>query len=78
MASLICVIFGLPISANKRRGGLAVQVGLNILVTFIYLVFMKVSTAFGKNGALDPLLTAWFANLVFLAAALINLPRVRQ
>ena len=78
MASLICVIFGLPISANKRRGGLAVQVGLNILVTFIYLVFMKVSTAFGKNGALDPLLTAWFANLVFLAAALINLPRIRQ
>jgi lipopolysaccharide export system permease protein len=78
MASLICVIFGLPISANKRRGGLAVQVGINILVTFIYLVFMKVSTAFGKNGALDPLLTAWFANLVFIAAALINLPRIRQ
>lgn len=78
MASLIIVLFGLPISANKRKGGLAVQVGINILVTFIYLVFMKVSQAFGKNGALDPLLTAWFANLVFLTAALINLPRVKQ
>jgi lipopolysaccharide export system permease protein len=78
MASLICVVFGLPISANKRRGGVAVQVGINILVTFIYLVFMKVSQAFGKNGALDPLVTAWFANLIFLTAALINLPRVRQ
>jgi len=78
MASLVCVIFGLPISSNKRRGGLAVQVGINILVTFIYLVFMKISQAFGKNGALDPLITAWFANIVFLVAALINLPRVRQ
>jgi lipopolysaccharide export system permease protein len=78
MASLVCIIFGLPISANKRRGGLAVQVGINILVTFIYLVFMKISQAFGKNGALDPLLTAWFANLVFLIAGIINLPRVRQ
>ncbi len=78
MASLVCVIFGLPISANKRRGGLAVQVGINILVTFIYLVFMKISQAFGKNGALDPLITAWFANLIFLAAGLVNLPRVRQ
>ena len=48
------------------------QIGINILVTFIYLVFMKVSQAFGKNGALDPMLTAWFANLVFLAAALIE------
>ncbi len=78
MASLIVVFFGLPISANKRRGGLAVQVGVNILVTFIYLVFMQISLAFGKNGALSPLLTAWTANLVFLAAAIINLPRVQQ
>ncbi|MBZ0198275.1 MAG: LptF/LptG family permease [Ignavibacteriaceae bacterium] len=78
VTSLIVVLFGLPISANKRKGGLAVQVGISILVTFIYLVFMKISQAFGKNGALDPLLTAWLANIVFLAAALINLPRIRQ
>lgn len=78
MASLVCVIFGLPISANKRKSGLAVQVGISILITFIYLVFMKISQAFGKNGALDPLLTAWFGNLVFLIAGLIYLPRVRQ
>ncbi len=78
MASIIVVLFGLTISANKRKGTVAAQVGFNILATFIYLVFMKVSQAFGKNGALDPLLTAWFANLLFLAAALINLPRVKQ
>ena len=78
VTSLIVVLFGLPISANKRKGGLAVQVGISILATFIYLVFMKVSQAFGKNGALDPLLTAWLANIVFLAAALINLLKMRQ
>ncbi len=78
MASLIVVLLGLPISASRRRSGVAVSVGLNILLTFIYLVFMKVSQAFGKNGALNPLLTAWVANLIFLAAALINLPRVKQ
>jgi len=78
MASLVCVVFGLPISTNRRRGGLAVQVGISILVTFIYLVFMKISQAFGKNGALDPLLTAWAANLIFLIIGLINLPRMRQ
>jgi lipopolysaccharide export system permease protein len=78
MASLVVVLFGLPISANKRRGGLAVQVGINILVTFIYLVFMQISLAFGKNGVLNPMLTAWFADLVFLGGAFVNLPRVRQ
>lgn len=77
-ASLIVIFFGLPISANKRKGGLAVNVGINILVTFIYLVFMKISQAFGKNGAIDPVLTAWLANIIFMAAALVNLPKVRQ
>jgi len=75
--SLIVVLFGLPISANKRKGGLAVQVGISILVTFIYLVFIKISQAFGKNGALDPLLTSWFANIFFLIAAIIALIKVR-
>lgn len=75
--SLIIVLFGLPLSANKRKGGLAVQVGLSILLTFVYLVFMKVSQAFGKNGALDPLLTAWFANIFFLIAAVIAIIKLR-
>ncbi len=78
MSSLIVVLFGLPISANRRKGGVAVQVGISILLTFIYLVSMKISQAFGKNGALNPFLTAWIANFIFLAAALINIPRMKQ
>ncbi len=78
MASLIVVFFGLTISANKRGGSLGSQIGINILATFIYLVFMKVSNAFGKNGELNPMLTAWFANILFLLAALINIPRIKQ
>ena len=54
------------------------QVGINILITFIYLVFMQISLAFGKNGVLNPMLTAWFADMVFLAGAIVNLPRVKQ
>src|SRR3990172_11827743 len=75
--SLIVVLFGLPLSANKRKGGLAVQIGISILVTFIYLVFMKVTQAFGKNGALEPFLTAWFANMFFMAAAIISISKMR-
>lgn len=77
-SSIVVVLFGLPISANKRRGGLALQFGINLLVTFVYLVFMKISQAFGKNGVLEPFVTAWFANFVFLALALINLKRVQK
>ena len=78
VANLIIVLFGLPIAVSRRKSGLAGQVGLNILITFIYLVFMKVSQAFGKNGVLDPMITAWFANIVFLAGALITVPRMKH
>ncbi len=77
VTSLIIVLFGLPISINKKKSGLAVQVGINLLITFVYLVFMKVSQAFGKNGSLDPILTAWFANLIFLAGTAITLPKMK-
>ena len=77
-ASVVVVLFGLPISTNKRRGGLALQFGINLLITFIYLVFMKISQAFGKNGVLDPFLTSWFSNFIFLAAAIINIKRASK
>ncbi len=77
-ASMIVVLFGLPISANRRRGGLAIQFGINLLITFIYLVFMKVSQAFGKSGVMNPLATAWFANVIFLMAALYNIKRAQK
>jgi len=77
-ASFVVVLFGLTISANKRKGGTAIQFGINVLLTFVYLVFMKVSQAFGKNGVFNPFLTAWLANIIFLTAGIINLIRVKK
>ncbi|MCX6149421.1 MAG: LptF/LptG family permease [Ignavibacteriales bacterium] len=78
IASFIVVFIGLPLAASKRRGGLALQFGISLLFTFIYLGFMKISQAFGKNGVLDPLLTAWFANIVFIVFAIINLIKAQK
>lgn len=73
-ASLIIVIFGISISTgSKRRRGLALQFGISILVSFIYLGFIKISQSFGYNGDLDPLLTAWLANIAFAGFGMINL-----
>lgn len=78
MASFIVVFLGLPMAASKKRGGLALQFGISLMFTFLYLGFMKISEAFGKNGVLDPLITAWIANIIFFIGALINLFRVQK
>jgi lipopolysaccharide export system permease protein len=77
-ASVIVVLFGVPFSSNKRRGGLALQFGISVAITFTYLIFSKTSQVFGYNGDLDPFLTAWLANLLFLAAGVVNLIRIQK
>jgi lipopolysaccharide export system permease protein len=53
-----------------------VQLGISLLICFVYLIFMKVSQVFGYNGDINPLLTAWSANLLFFVAAVAVLLRV--
>jgi lipopolysaccharide export system permease protein len=77
-ASVIVVLFGIPFGINKKRSGVSVQFGVSLLVCFIYLVFMKISQVFGYNGDLNPLLTAWLANILFFTAAIINLIRIKK
>ena len=75
-ASFIVVLFGVPFSSLKRRSGLGVEFGIALAICFLYMILLKVSQAFGYNGDLNPLLTAWLANMLFLAAGIYNLWRV--
>ncbi len=77
-ASVIMVLFGVPFASARPRSGLALGFGICTAVTFIYLAFMKVSQVVGYNGDVNPFLTAWLANLVFLAAGIFNMIRAQK
>ena len=77
-ATVIVALFGVPFSSIKRRGGVGVQLGISLLICFIYLIFMKVSQVFGYNGDVHPLLTAWAANILFLIGAMVLVLRVQK
>jgi lipopolysaccharide export system permease protein len=68
--ALIVVLFGVPFASRKKRGGLGPEFSLAIFISFLFLAFTKVSQTFGYNGQIDPVLTAWLANLLFLAGAI--------
>ncbi len=65
-ACMVVVLFGVPLSSKKKRGGLAVEFGLALLICFVYLALQKVAQTLGYGGDLHPLTAAWFANVVFL------------
>ncbi|MBL7129309.1 MAG: LptF/LptG family permease [Ignavibacteria bacterium] len=77
-ANLVTIIFGVSVSSNRRKGGAALQFGISILVSFIYLGFVKISQVFGYNGEIPPILTAWLANILFLLISLVNFYRLNR
>lgn len=77
-ASVIVVLFGIPFAFGKRRSGVALQFGISVAICFIYLSFMKISEVFGYNGDINPMLTAWLANILFFTGGVINIFRVNK
>jgi lipopolysaccharide export system permease protein len=77
-AAIIVVFFGVPLSARKKRSGLALEFGISILVSFIYLLVIKISQVLGYDGLVNPLLTAWLANIAFFAAGMYNTAKVAR
>ena len=75
-SNFIVVLFGIPFSSMRKKAGLGIEFGIAIGICFLYMIFLKISQAFGYNGDLDPLLTAWLANIIFLLAGVYNLWRV--
>lgn len=72
-ACLVVVLFGVPLSTRKKRGGLAVEFGVALMITFVYLAVQEVSKTMGFSGSWDPLFAAWFANVVFFTGGLYML-----
>ena len=76
--SLIVVLFGVPFASQKKRGGLALEFAVAIGIAFFYLAFTKVSFTFGYSGAIDPVITAWMANGIFMTIAILVMARVQK
>ncbi|MFQ6675335.1 MAG: LptF/LptG family permease [Fidelibacterota bacterium] len=76
--NLIVVLFAFPLVATKARGSLAFGAGMSVFVIFGYYAFIRIGQTFGYKGMLDPLLSAWIANLVFSIGGVLLLMAARK
>ncbi len=77
VATLVIILFAVPLATSSRRGGSAYGVGISLAITIFYLMLFKVAGAAGAGGALPPVVAAWIPNAVFTVAALVLSLRVR-
>ncbi len=77
-ANLIVMLIALPLACRRRRGGQTVQIGIGLLVAFVYLAAQKLTEPFGYTEDLSPLFAVVLPHTAFLIGALVALVMARK
>lgn len=64
-AILILTVIGAALSSRKVRGGMGLHLGIGIVITFSYILFMEFSRVFALSGVFSPFVAAWLPNIFF-------------
>ena len=68
-SAFILSIIGVSLASRKVKGGIGYHLGLGLLLSFSYILFMQVTTVFTTSGMLDPWIAMWIPNVVYGAFA---------
>ena len=64
-AIIILTIIGVSVASNKTRGGVGVNIGIGLFISFAFLLVMQFFLAYGQSGSMMPLLAVWLPNVIF-------------
>lgn len=78
ITAFILTIIAVAVSAEKRRGGMGVNLAFGILVAFIYIFFDKVFGTLAEQSGFSPLLAVIIPNIAFGALALYLLKKAKR
>lgn len=76
--TIILLLISLPLSVVLRRGGIAIGLGLSIVLAFIYWGMIQSCRAYGASGIISPFLAAWLPNVIFTALGTLMMLVIRR
>ena len=68
-SAFILTIIGASLSARKVKGGMGLNIGIGLVLSMGYILFLTVSSTFAIKGNMSPFVAAWIPNIVFAAIA---------
>ena len=68
-STFILTLIGVSVASRKTRGGTGLNLGIGLLISFMYIFFMQMSAQFSLKGNLAPFLSAWLPNMLFTVVA---------
>ncbi len=64
-SAFILTIIGVSLASRKIKGGIGFHLGLGLLLSFSYILFMQVTTVFATSSILSPWLAMWIPNIMY-------------
>ncbi|MDG1725193.1 MAG: LptF/LptG family permease [Bacteroidia bacterium] len=71
MAFVILTFIGVSVSTNKTRGGMGLNLGVGLLISFTFLLVFQFFLAYGSSGSIHPFIAAIVPNIIFSIVAFI-------
>jgi len=65
----ILTLIGVALSSRKIRGGIGMNIGIGLALSFSYILFQQFASQFSIKGDLSPLLAMWIPNLIYMVIA---------
>jgi lipopolysaccharide export system permease protein len=68
-AAFILTIIGASLSARKIKGGMGLNLGLGLLISFSYILFMQITSTFAISGYVSAFVAVWIPNIFYSGIA---------
>ncbi|MDO4462063.1 MAG: LptF/LptG family permease [Bacteroidia bacterium] len=64
-AAYILTLIGVSLASRKTRGGMGVHIGIGLVLSFVFIIFLTLSSSLAVNGGMNPILAVWMPNITF-------------
>jgi lipopolysaccharide export system permease protein len=69
-AAFILTVIGMTLSSKKVKGGMGVNIGIGLVLSFTYIMFTTITSTFAISGYTSPMIAMWIPNIIYTIIAI--------
>jgi len=70
-AAFILTVIGMSLSSRKVKGGMGLNIGIGLVLSFSYILFMTITQTFAVSGLTSPFVAMWIPNIIYTMIAIV-------
>lgn len=70
-AAFILTIIGMTLSVRKVKDGMGLNIGIGLVLSFSYILFMTITQTFAISGMTSALVAMWIPNVIYSIIAIV-------